>query len=218
MATLSSTCGWPFVYPTHMAAGRCTRNPTPAQECTLGIAVRLGKPRDSSRDDSSPNPLPAGWMTGEGQTVLLEPTTTSASGIATVQGQVAAARPASTQASLNRLTVSIPPNISPLGVRAKSWTGLCRHAESLSVFERAERAMGDLDALLVVPADVGVEDLNELPDGCGLPVPRIEPSSYPSLIRRKAHRSLVSTSIAERRRWLFHISVILRAVVWRTAG
>ena len=49
-------------------------------------------------------------------------------------------------------------------MRRKSWTGLCRDAEALSVFERAERAERDLDSLFVVPADVGIEHLNELLD------------------------------------------------------
>ena len=60
------------------------------------------------------------------------------------------------------------------GVRRNSWTGLCRKFEALSVFEGTERAKGNLDALLVIPANVGVNCLNELLNGCGLPVPRVE--------------------------------------------
>ena len=65
-------------------------------------------------------------------------------------------------------------NIDPVGVRTKTWTGLRRKPEALSVFEGTEGAKGDLDALFVIPADVGVNGLNELLNGCGLPIPRIE--------------------------------------------
>jgi len=46
--------------------------------------------------------------------------------------------------------------------------------QGLPVFDRAERAKRDLDPLLVVQADVGVNHLNELLDGGAFPVPRIE--------------------------------------------
>ena len=65
-------------------------------------------------------------------------------------------------------------NIDHLGVRTKTWTGLCRKPEAFPVFKGTEEAKGDLDALFVIPADVGVNCLNELLKGCGLPVPRVE--------------------------------------------
>lgn len=42
---------------------------------------------------------------------------------------------------------------NPLGVRIKTWTGLCRKSKTLSIFDGAERAKGELDPLLVVPVD-----------------------------------------------------------------
>ena len=65
-------------------------------------------------------------------------------------------------------------NSDPPGMRQKSWTELCRNSEALTVFERAEGAKGDLDPLFVVPADVAIECLNELFEGRGVPLPRIE--------------------------------------------
>ena len=59
-------------------------------------------------------------------------------------------------------------------MRRNSWTGLCRKSEALSVFEGTEETYGYLDALFVIPADLGVNCLNELLNGCALPVPRIE--------------------------------------------
>ena len=59
-------------------------------------------------------------------------------------------------------------------MRTKTWTGLCRKSEAVSVFEGTEESKGELDSLFVVPADVGVNGLNELLNGCGLPVPRVE--------------------------------------------
>ena len=44
-------------------------------------------------------------------------------------------------------------------VRTFTWTGLCRKSKTLSVFDGAERAEGDLDPLLVVPAYVGINHL-----------------------------------------------------------
>jgi hypothetical protein len=61
-----------------------------------------------------------------------------------------------------------------LGGADKNLDWLCRKSEALSAFDRTERTKGNLDSLLVVPADVGVNCLNELLNGCGLPVPRIE--------------------------------------------
>lgn len=51
---------------------------------------------------------------------------------------------------------------------------LCRKPKTLSISDGAERAKGDLDPLLVAPADVGVHGFNELLNGRGLPIPRIE--------------------------------------------
>jgi hypothetical protein len=55
----------------------------------------------------------------------------------------------------------------------KTWTGLCRKSTHPE-FDGADRAKSDLDPLLVVPADVRVERLNELLNGGALPVLRIE--------------------------------------------
>ncbi len=64
-------------------------------------------------------------------------------------------------------------------MRPKTWTGLRRQSETLSVFDWAERAQRDLDPLRVVPADVGVHGFNELFKCRGLPVPRaIAPSRH----------------------------------------
>lgn len=59
-------------------------------------------------------------------------------------------------------------------MRIKTWTWLSRNSESLSVFDGGERAKRDLDPLLVVPADVGINYLNELLNGHGFPVSRVE--------------------------------------------
>ena len=61
-----------------------------------------------------------------------------------------------------------------LGVRIKTLTGLCRKSKAHPGFNRAERAKGDLDPLLVAPADVVVELSNELFGGRAFPVPRAE--------------------------------------------
>jgi len=61
-----------------------------------------------------------------------------------------------------------------VGVRLKSWTGLCRNSKTLPVFEGAERAERDLDPSCVVPPDVRVEDLDELIYGRSPPVARIK--------------------------------------------
>ncbi|TCR79576.1 hypothetical protein EV561_11574 [Rhizobium sp. BK376] len=47
-------------------------------------------------------------------------------------------------------------------------------SKTLSVFDGTERTKGDVDPLFVVPADVEINDFNELLDRCGLPVPGIE--------------------------------------------
>jgi hypothetical protein len=44
----------------------------------------------------------------------------------------------------------------------------------LSRFDGAERAQGDLDPFLVVPADVGVHGFNELHNSDASPVPRVK--------------------------------------------
>ncbi|MCY1222390.1 hypothetical protein D9M72_344800 [compost metagenome] len=51
---------------------------------------------------------------------------------------------------------------------------LCRKSKTLSIFDGAERAKGELDPLLVVPADVEINFFDELLDRGGLPVPRVE--------------------------------------------
>ena len=54
-------------------------------------------------------------------------------------------------------------------MRRNSWTGLCRKSKAHSVFEGTEEAKGYLDALFVIPVDVGINDLDELVDSdvCG---------------------------------------------------
>jgi len=59
-------------------------------------------------------------------------------------------------------------------VRIKIWTGLCRKSKAHPVFNGADRAKRDLDPLLVAPADVRVDCLDELLNVGVLPVPRIE--------------------------------------------
>src|SRR5579859_4573990 len=61
-----------------------------------------------------------------------------------------------------------------MGVRLFSWTELCRDSETLPVFDGAEGAEREFDPFCVVPADVRVNDLDELIDGRGSPVTRIE--------------------------------------------
>ena len=53
-------------------------------------------------------------------------------------------------------------------MRIKNWTGLCHKSKAYPIFNGAEGAKGDLDPLLVVPADVRVDHLNELLDGGAL--------------------------------------------------
>ena len=48
-----------------------------------------------------------------------------------------------------------------MGMRIETWTGLCRKSKAHPVFDRAERAKRDLDPLLVVPADVRVDRLDD---------------------------------------------------------
>lgn len=59
-------------------------------------------------------------------------------------------------------------------MRIEIWTGLCRKSKTFSVFDGAKRAKRNLDPLLVVPPDVGIDYLNELLNGRGLPVQRVE--------------------------------------------
>jgi len=61
-----------------------------------------------------------------------------------------------------------------MGVRRKTWTGLCRDSQARPVFDGTERAKRDLDAFFVIPANVGVKNLNELVDRDVLPVPGIK--------------------------------------------
>ena len=65
-----------------------------------------------------------------------------------------------------------------MGVRRKSWTGLCRNFKALSIFEVTEGVKRDFDALFVTPADVGVNDPNELFKSCGLLVSRVNSSVF----------------------------------------
>ncbi len=59
-------------------------------------------------------------------------------------------------------------------MRTKTWTALSRKSEALSEFDGAERAKRDFDPLLVVSVDVGIYYQNELLNGRGLPVLRVE--------------------------------------------
>ena len=65
-------------------------------------------------------------------------------------------------------------------MRSKTWTGLCRDSQALPVFDGAERAKGHLDSFFVIPADVGVNDLDVLVDRDVLPSPRIEQFRFQS--------------------------------------
>ncbi len=73
-----------------------------------------------------------------------------------------------------------PFSIAARGVRRKSWTGLCRKSEALSIFDRTERAKRHLDALFVIPANVGVYYFNELFDGRAVPLSRVEQLRFQS--------------------------------------
>ena len=59
-------------------------------------------------------------------------------------------------------------------MRTKTWTGLCHKSKALSIFDGTEGAKRDFDSLFVIPVDIRVNDLDELLDGCRLPVPRVE--------------------------------------------
>ena len=72
------------------------------------------------------------------------------------------------------LACQIALNSAPQGMRTKTWTGLSRKSEALSVFDGAEKAKRDFDPPLVVPADVGINYLDKLLDGRGLPGLRVE--------------------------------------------
>src|SRR5690242_12515569 len=60
------------------------------------------------------------------------------------------------------------------GVRTNSWTDLCRDSKTLPVFDGAEGTERDLDTLCVIPADIRVNDFNELINCRGPPVTWIE--------------------------------------------
>ena len=72
------------------------------------------------------------------------------------------------------MRVAADRKLTHLVVRRKSWIGLCSKSDALSIFDGTEGAKGDLDSLFVIPADVGVNCLNELLNGCRLPVSRVE--------------------------------------------
>ncbi len=65
-------------------------------------------------------------------------------------------------------------------MRIKTWTDLYIKAEALTIFDRAERSQRYLDALLIVPADVGIHFGDELFDRDGLPVSWIEKFGFQS--------------------------------------
>lgn len=56
------------------------------------------------------------------------------------------------------------------------WLG--RKSEALSVFGGTERVKGNLDALFVITTNIGVNDLDELPDSYILPFSRMEQLSF----------------------------------------
>ena len=64
--------------------------------------------------------------------------------------------------------------INSQGVRRKCWTGLRCKSKALPVFEGTERAKEDLDALFVIPADIEIDDLDELLNGCRFQIPKVE--------------------------------------------
>ena len=61
-----------------------------------------------------------------------------------------------------------------MSVRRISWTGLCNKSEVFSVLQRIERAKRDFDPLFGIPADIEINYLHELLNGCSLSVPRME--------------------------------------------
>lgn len=62
---------------------------------------------------------------------------------------------------------------SDRGGTDKTWIGLCRKTKAHPIFNGAKRAKGDLDPLLLVPADVRVDQINESLNGRALLVSRI---------------------------------------------
>jgi len=60
------------------------------------------------------------------------------------------------------------------GDAAKIWTDLCNNSKTLPIFNRAQEAKRDPDLLRVVPADVRVNDFDELINRRGLPGTTIE--------------------------------------------
>lgn len=61
-----------------------------------------------------------------------------------------------------RPELSPPDEYSPFGGADEILDWLCREAQIVPIFNGTERAEGDLDPLLVVPADVRVQSLSEL--------------------------------------------------------
>ena len=59
-------------------------------------------------------------------------------------------------------------------MRTFSWTELRRQAKALSVLDRTEIAKGEINPLLVVPPDIAIQRVNELLDGRGAPVVRMQ--------------------------------------------
>ena len=89
-------------------------------------------------------------------------------------------------------------------MRIKSWTVLNAQAETLTIFDRAERSQRYLDTLLIVPADVGIHLGDELFNRDGLPVMWVEELCFQSaeeavargVVLRTAFRDIERTSCA----------------------
>lgn len=61
-----------------------------------------------------------------------------------------------------------------MGVRRNSRTPIRHKFKALSVLDRTRRAQWDLDSLLVIPMDAGINDLDELLNRQRLPIPEME--------------------------------------------
>ncbi len=91
-----------------------------------------------------------------------------------------------------------------MGVRIKSWTALYDQAEAFTIFDQVKRSQRYLDALLNVPADIGIHLADELFDCHGLPVPGIEEfgfqpaeeASHAALSCEQPFRDIERTSFA----------------------
>ncbi len=101
--------------------------------------------------------------------------------------------------AINTLAVSYmvrlltPTETAPAEVRSKTWNGYAV-SPKLSRYSSTEKAKGYLDSLFVISADAGVSCLNELLNGCDLPIPRIEQLRFqpPEEAFRQSNQSVLS--------------------------